>query len=76
MSTQVPGFGELTGALEAISAGLPAMAFNGTIFKWGGLVKMKIVDTDPKATLNMDLHLQNAKINIPLPLNTFDVPSK
>jgi hypothetical protein len=75
MSSQIPGFLELINSLKTISAGLPAMAFNGTIFHWGGLVKMKIVSTDPAGTLNMDLHLQNAKINIPLPLNTFEVPS-
>jgi hypothetical protein len=78
MSQQRHGFLELTNSLKTISAGLPAMAFNGTIFHWGGLVKMKIIDTDPKTgkTLNMDLHLANARINIPLPLNTFEVPSK
>jgi hypothetical protein len=76
MSPQIPGFSELIHSLKTINAGLPAMAFNGTIFQWGGLVKMKIIDTDPKlGTVNMDLHLQNARINIPLPLNTFDVPS-
>jgi hypothetical protein len=77
MSSQIPGFLELINSLKTISAGLPAMAFNGTIFHWGGLVKMKIIDNDPKmGQLNMDLHLANARINIPLPLNTFDVPSK
>jgi len=77
MSSQIPGFFELINSLKTISAGLPAMAFNGTIFHWGGLVKMKIVDSDPKmGQMTMDLHLVNARINIPLPLNTFDVPSK
>jgi hypothetical protein len=78
MSQQISGFRELTNSFKKVSADLPGMAFNGTIFKWGGLVKMKIVGTDPKSgkTLNMDLHLQNAKINIPLRLGTFDVPSK
>ena len=74
MSSQIPGFLELIHSLKTVSAGLPAMAFNGGIFQWGGLVKMKIIDSDPKMT--MDLHLTNARINIPLPLNTFDVPSK
>ena len=78
MSRQIPGFSELSHALENVSADLPAMAFNGNIFKWGGLVKMKIVDTDPEKgqNLTMNLHLDNAKINIPLRLGTFDIPAK
>jgi hypothetical protein len=77
MSSQIPGFLELIHSLKNISAGLPAMAFNGTIFHWGGLVKMKIIDSDPKmGQMTMDLHLANAKIDIPLRLGTFDVPSK
>lgn len=76
MSSQVPGFSELVNALKNISADLPGMAFNGTIFRWGGLVKMKVVDTEEKGNLTMNLHLDNAKINIPLRLGTFDVPSK
>jgi hypothetical protein len=78
MSTQIPGFSELMNALKTINADLPGMAFNGTIFHWGGLVKMKIIETDPKKgqTLTMNLHLDNAKINIPLRLDTFEVPSK
>ena len=77
MSSQIPGFSELMNALKNISADLPGMAFNGTIFQWGGLVKMKIIDSDPKnGQMTMNLHLDNARINIPLPLNTFDVPSK
>ena len=75
MSSRIPGFLELINSLKTISAGLPAMAFNGTIFHWGGLVKMKIIDSDPKmGQMTMDLHLANARINTPLPLNTFDVP--
>lgn len=78
MSPQIPGFLELIHALKSISATLPGMAFNGTIFHWGGLVKMKNIYTNKKTgeSLKMDLHLQNARINVPLPLNTFDVPSK
>ena len=77
MSSQIPGFSELMNALKNISADLPGMAFNGTIFQWGGLVKMKIIDSDPKnGQMTMNLHLDNARINIPLSLNTFDVPSK
>jgi hypothetical protein len=38
---------------------------------------MKIIDSDPKnGQMTMNLHLDNTRINIPLPLNTFDVPSK
>ncbi len=77
MSKQIPGFSELIHALKTISADLPGMAFNGTIFQWGGLVKMKIIASEQDGKqLNMNLHLANARINIPLPLNTFDVPSK
>jgi hypothetical protein len=38
---------------------------------------MKIIDSDPQmGQMTMDIYLANAKINIPLRLGTFDVPSK
>jgi len=76
MSSQIPGFSELMNALKNINANLPGMAFNGTIFRWGGLVKMKIVGMEEKGNLTMNLHLDNAKINIPLRSDTFEVPSQ
>ena len=39
MSPNVPGFSKLVNTLKTISPDLPALAFSGTIFNWGGLVK-------------------------------------
>ena len=42
MSPNVPGFSKLVNTLKTISPGLPALAFSGTIFNWGGLVKWTV----------------------------------
>lgn len=72
MSPTVPGFSKLVNALKAIDANMPALAFSGTIFNWGGLVKWTITSK----TGNMELHLIEANTDVTLPSKTFDVPSK
>ena len=78
MSPNVPGFSKLVNALKNISPNLPSLAFSGTVFNWGGLVRWTILDVDPKTgeTLNMELHLREASAGVTLPSTDFDVPSK
>jgi len=77
MSPNVPGFSKLVNALKNISPGLPSLAFSGTIFNWGGLVRWTILDDDPKlGTMKMELHLREANTDVTLEPTTFDVPSK
>ena len=77
MCPSVPGFSKLVNTLKTISPGLPALAFSGTIFNWGGLVRMtkNFVSQNGQAE-NMELHLQEANTDIVLPSKTFEVPSK
>lgn len=76
MSPDVPGFSKLVNTLKTISPGLPALAFSGTIFNWGGLVKWTVSDVAQGESMNMELHLQEANTDITLPSSTFDVPLK
>lgn len=78
MSPSVPGFSKLGNALKTINSGLPSMAFSGTIFNWGGLVKWTSyrIDESTGAAIKLDLHLQKANTDVTLPSKTFDVPSK
>ena len=76
MSPNVPGFSKLVNTLKTISPGLPALAFSGTIFNWGGLVKWTENFVAQGQTMHMELHLHEANTDIVLPSKTFDVPSK
>jgi len=78
MSTKLPGFSKLVNTLKKINPDLPALAFNGTIFNWGGLVKWTVhsVDKESGQTVDLELHLQEADTNVTLSAKTFDVPSK
>jgi len=76
MSPNVPGFSKLVNTLKTISPGLPALAFSGTIFNWGGLVKWTENFVAQGQTMHMELTLQEANTDIVLPSKTFDVPSK
>jgi len=75
MSKDVPGFTALVASLKHVDPKQLSMPFDGTILNWGGLVKMKMVDHSTNALVG-EIHLQNAKIGIPIRLGTFDVPSK
>jgi len=76
MSTKLPGFSKLVNALKNINPDLPGMAFNGTIFNWGGLVKWTANSVEEKGTVRLELNLREANTNVTLPAKTFDVPSK
>jgi len=78
MCASVPGFPALVLKLLAINELLPALAFSGTIFRWGGLVKMSHNFVDPKtgAAQKAEIHLVEANADVKLSSNTFDVPSK
>jgi hypothetical protein len=68
MSPTVPGFSKLVKALKAINA---ALAFSGTIFNWGGLVRWTITSKEA----NLELHLIEANTDVTLQPKTFEVPT-
>ncbi len=75
MSTQVPGFQSLMNVLRGINSILPGMATSGTIFAWGGLVKLDRTDTEEDGkTTTAHIHLVEANPNISFPTKDFDVP--
>jgi hypothetical protein len=75
MSPNVPGFSKLINTLKTISPDLPALAFSGTIFNWGGLVKWTENFVAKGQTMHMELNLLEANTDITLPSSTFDLPS-
>jgi hypothetical protein len=76
MSPNVPGFSKLVNTLKTISPDLPALAFSGTIFNWGGLVKWTENFVAEGESMHMELHLKEANTDIRLPSKTFEVPSQ
>lgn len=78
MTPQLPGFSKLVNTLKKINPDMTAMAFSGTIFNWGGLVKWTVhfVDKQSGQTVNLELHLTEANTHVRLSAKTFDVPSK
>src|SRR4030095_5723025 len=76
MSTKLPGFSKLVNTLKTINPDLPGMAFNGTIFNWGGLVKWRANAAEEKGTVSLELNLREANTDVTLSAKTFDVPSK
>jgi hypothetical protein len=75
MSQNVPGFSQLTNAVNKISPGLMNMAISGTVFQWGGLVRMVGDYSNSKGSVHLDLNLLEASKNLNLPASDFDVPS-
>jgi hypothetical protein len=77
MSPQIPGFSTLANAVNAISPGLFSMGINGTIFNWGGLVKLNMIENSSSGpSAAMSLHLQEANRDLSFPASDFDVPAK
>jgi len=78
MTPQLPGFSKLVNTLRTINTNLPAQAFNGTIFNWGGLVKWTVhfVDKQNGQTVDLELHLRDANTHVRFVSKWFDVPSK
>jgi hypothetical protein len=75
MSQTVPGFSQFANILTKLDPGLRAMAINGTIFNWGGLVRMKSVFSAEQATSTLTLKLEEVNTDIDFPSKYFDVPS-
>ena len=75
VSPKVPGYTRLVNILNNL--GVSEMAFNGTIFQWGGLVKLKHRFTDPKSGKyqNADINLSEVNSTMNFPATDFDVPS-
>ena len=49
MSPKVPGVSKLLNTLKTMNPDLPALAFSGAIYKWGGLVKWTSNFVDQRA---------------------------
>ena len=75
MSQTVPGFSQFANILNKLDPGRRAMAISGTIFNWGGLVRMKSVFNIEKTTSTVTLELQEANTDIDFPSTDFEVPS-
>jgi Domain of unknown function (DUF4412) len=75
MSKSVPGFSQLTQILKHIDPGLMA-SINETIFNWGGLVRIRMVDTTPNAQTTMALNLIEAQTGLEFKPSDFEVPKK
>jgi len=71
MSTDLPGFRSFMNVLPAIKADYAMHDINTSIFKWGGLVKLR--GGDPDAQLNLDIVEAIADTSF-LP-SDFEVPS-
>lgn len=80
VSKKIPGYQKLTNVLNNISAtpGLQGLALNGTIFRWGGLVRMNGSHTDPKKLGSVSVNLNLIEVNpaMSFPESDFDVPTQ
>jgi len=77
MSHSVPGIAQIARALYNIDPSLKVMAIDESLFKWGGLVQLKmksVMNKGEVATFN--LYLSSAQTGIPINLADFDPPSK
>jgi hypothetical protein len=73
MSKSVPGFSQLSQVLNHLDAGLMA-SLNETIFNWGGLVRIRMVDSAPSSQTTMVLNLIEAETGLEFQPSTFEVP--
>jgi hypothetical protein len=73
MSTSVPGFQQLCQVLKYIDPNLMS-SITETIFKWGGLVRIRMVDTYSNGQTTMVLNLIEAQTDLVFEPTTFDVP--
>jgi hypothetical protein len=78
MSNDLPGFQAITNVLNQLNSGQEAISINGSIFKWGGLLKMTHYYEDKKTgdTQNAVINLVEANTAMDFPASDFDVPSK
>ena len=77
MSKNIPGFSELASVVKQINPALNMSFLSSAIFNWGGLVRMRVVHTDPRTgQSSMDLRLQEANEDVSFPASDFDPPAK
>lgn len=78
MSNDLPGFQSITNVLNQLNSGEGAIFINGSIFKWGGLVRMTHYYEDKKTgvTQNAVINLVEANATMDFPASDFDVPTK
>lgn len=74
MSTSVPGFQQLIQILKFINPAFMSY-MNETIFKWGGLVRIRMVANYPQAQTTMVLKLIEAQTGLVFQPSEFEVPS-
>lgn len=74
MSTSVPGFQQLFQIFKYINPALMS-SMNETIFKWGGLVRIRMVANYPQAQTTMVLKLVEAQTGLVFQPSEFEVPS-
>jgi hypothetical protein len=72
VSTAVPGYSKLLTILNSVSPGLQQMVISGTIFEYGGLVKMT---QNVHNRESAEVHLMEADSTMTFPATDFDVPS-
>jgi len=73
MSKKLPGFSMMINIIQNMGADIFGQALNGSIFQWGGLVKLTAVRTaSPGGTAT--IKLQEAEEGIDFPASDFDPP--
>ena len=75
MCDTVPGFKPFTQAFKNINANVEFMVIDQSIFHYGGLVKLIMIENDKEGTTRLDLNLASAQAGIPIRLGSFDPPS-
>lgn len=73
MSKSVPGFSQLCQMLKHIDPSLMS-SISETVFNWGGLVRIRMVDTYSNAQTTMVLNLIEAQTGLRFGRSTFEVP--
>jgi len=75
MSTSVPGFAQVAGALKSIDPNLNMMVIIQSVFKWGGLVRLKwVAVTSQGEATTLTLNLIESQSGVRFPVGEFDVP--
>ncbi|PWU04475.1 MAG: hypothetical protein C5B52_01470 [Bacteroidetes bacterium] len=76
MSKSVPGFSQLTKILKGIDPNLAMMAIDQTLFKWGGLVRARVINVaNAGSTTTFNLNLIEEQTGLVFTDKDFEVPS-
>ena len=77
MSPSVPGIAQIAGALNHVDPSLKVMAIDETLFKYGGLVQLKMKSVmNKRQVATFNLYLSSAQAGMPINLADFNPPSK